>query len=571
MTLSNATHGAPGKASTLHAKGDQGAAGAASVTGLEFLMAEGMDAPAVSSKDGVDFTALLQGIVQPGLAAGAGKSADEPMAAPVSRAGDGENLQNMPAKAAALLAMALGSKGGAEKGGADQAKTPAPATAKRVVTLGGHPAEKASRAIDAKAKPEGTEHEGEEQTDEALTTPVPLSVPVVEGELPQPVLAQLQAQAQAAQSVPPTDHQASSPDSNRRTDEHVGVAPAALSSGKRSESDVALPGLPKQEQPPTKPQTEGMNSPVYQAIADSPVAQQNAAAPLDIDRKSVSLSPEKKMEINIAVRTGSAPIEGEKRSAQGDDPARKELLGAVSEKVAASALRTDAQSPPVQQPQAQNAPSSVTPLPTLAPATGPSLGGALGQQVVDMGISGQWIDDIARQIASIAANPGHGSFRIASQELGAVRVDIAPSMAGGGSDVLMRVDSEVAFAALNEDKDRLVQDARMASVRIGELRIDRLAPMQEAQRGDMGGNASQQQQNGTAQQNNPSSTPQNGAQMGDRGGHQPGRQDASALAGQNQGGNTPKAPFTTTVLNGADADEANGPSRPGHGDSARYA
>ncbi|OYW88050.1 MAG: hypothetical protein B7Z20_03535, partial [Sphingobium sp. 32-64-5] len=120
-------------------------------------------------------------------------------------------------------------------------------------------------------------------------------------------------------------------------------------------------------------------------------------------------------------------------------------------------------------------------LPPAGGAAAPLLNGAsaaagiaasLDQRVVDMGVSGQWIDDIARQIATIADNPGRGQFQIASPHLGAVRVDITPGTQG--SDIRLTAETEAAQVALMQDKGRLVHDAQIAAVRIGEVRIDRM-------------------------------------------------------------------------------------------------
>jgi len=196
----------------------------------------------------------------------------------------------------------------------------------------------------------------------------------------------------------------------------------------------------------------------------------------------------------------------------------------------------------------------------LAANNGVSLAGALGQQVVDLGVSGQWINDIARQIATISANPGQGSFQIASPNLGAVRVDIAPGLAG--SNVLMTVENEAAQAALVKDRQRLVQDAQMASIRLGEVRVDRVASLADAQRGDMNNNSNQgQNSNGQSAAT---------AQQGQNGG-QGGRQELASQMGQGQNGNSPKASFTRSVINDAASGDASA-ARSGKGrDGARYA
>lgn len=195
----------------------------------------------------------------------------------------------------------------------------------------------------------------------------------------------------------------------------------------------------------------------------------------------------------------------------------------------------------------------------LAANNGVSLAGALGQQVVDLGVSGQWINDIARQIATISANPGQGSFQIASPHLGAVRVDIAPGLAG--SNVLMTVENEAAQAALIKDHKRLVQDAQMASIRLGDVRVDRVASLADAQRGDMNNNSQGQSSNGQSAAM---------AQQG-QGGGQGNRHELSSQMGQGQNGNSPKASFTRSVINDAASGDAPA-TRSGKGrDGARYA
>jgi len=204
------------------------------------------------------------------------------------------------------------------------------------------------------------------------------------------------------------------------------------------------------------------------------------------------------------------------------------------------------------------------PLSVAPPIVGAvDLAGALGQQVVDLGVSGQWIDDIAREIASVGANPGHGSFRIASQALGAVRVDITPG--AQGSDILMTVDTEAAQSALMNDRQRLVQDAQLASVRIGEVRVDRVASLGQAQSGDMGQGS--QGQGGNAQPGAQGTLSQNGAQNNG----QNTRGDMGNLAGQGQNNGNPKTSFTRAVLGEANSGEMPTRLSERRGDMARYA
>lgn len=217
--------------------------------------------------------------------------------------------------------------------------------------------------------------------------------------------------------------------------------------------------------------------------------------------------------------------------------------------------------------------SVAPPLPTASAVAGAAsmggvaLSGALGQQVVDLGVSGRWIDDIAREIASVAANPGQGSFRIASASLGAVRVDIAPGK--DGSDVLMTVDNEAARAALSTETDRLMQDARLASVRLGEVRVERASVPAEGARSDTG--TSQQQQQSGGQGTSGHGQTAMGQGNGQGGQHSAARPDAGALMNQNNGGNSPKAPFIKSVLQDSGTLEQSAPDRGRSSDRARYA
>lgn len=195
------------------------------------------------------------------------------------------------------------------------------------------------------------------------------------------------------------------------------------------------------------------------------------------------------------------------------------------------------------------------------------VGATLGQQVIDMGVSGQWIDDIAREIAGMASNPGHGSFRIASPTLGTVQVEIAPG--ADGADVRMTVDNEAAQAALSKDQARLVQDAQMAAVRIGDVRIDRIAPAADAQRGDMGQNGGQNGQNQGGQQAQAAF-----GQSGGQGNQSGTRQDMTGFGsggpGGNSGDNSPKSSFTRTVIRDVAAMDSAAAVQD-KADSARYA
>lgn len=149
------------------------------------------------------------------------------------------------------------------------------------------------------------------------------------------------------------------------------------------------------------------------------------------------------------------------------------------------------------------APISAAPLPgiatlsPLAPVTGletalPPMEGAaplgpvipaadtaamLGEQVVDMGVEGQWIDRMAREITQIAAGTGRASFTLTPEHLGRLQVEILQHDAG--ADVRLIAETDDAAAALNQGRQQLQQDARLQAVRINDVQVER-APADRA-------------------------------------------------------------------------------------------
>ncbi len=139
------------------------------------------------------------------------------------------------------------------------------------------------------------------------------------------------------------------------------------------------------------------------------------------------------------------------------------------------------------------APAQSTVAPTIiAPAT-PDLSASLGAQVVDMGVQGQWIDGLARDIAGLSANGAQGRFQIDTQQLGPVQVAIRQD--ADGAAVSLTVASKAAEDALRQDSDRLRLDAGLQAIRINEVKIERAPHVAEAARTD-----SQTQQQGSQQQ-----------------------------------------------------------------------
>lgn len=143
------------------------------------------------------------------------------------------------------------------------------------------------------------------------------------------------------------------------------------------------------------------------------------------------------------------------------------------------------------------------PLPTAQPAhlaaastAAPAISGAsqpvadlsaiLGQQVIDMSSGGQWIDGLAKEIATLASGTGQGSFRLSPEHLGPMRVDIRQGDLG--AEISLTVQTAAAESALRQDSDRLKNDAQLSAVRVHEVRVERVHNVAEAARSDGAGN-----------------------------------------------------------------------------------
>lgn len=102
----------------------------------------------------------------------------------------------------------------------------------------------------------------------------------------------------------------------------------------------------------------------------------------------------------------------------------------------------------------------------------------LGEQVIDMGVEGQWIDRMAREIADISAGTGRATFTLNPENLGRLQVDILQR--ADGADVRLIADTDEAAAALSQGRQQLQQDARLQAVRIHDVQVER-APVERGQ------------------------------------------------------------------------------------------
>ncbi|SCW76664.1 Flagellar hook-length control protein FliK [Sphingobium faniae] len=255
------------------------------------------------------------------------------------------------------------------------------------------------------------------------------------------------------------------------------------------------------------------------------------------------------------VRTTEAAVMPSPRSARDGKPVALDLAApATSLNQPDSAGSAPAPLPPL----------TVTGAPVLPVAAPPSvnLGASLGAQVVDMGVSGQWIDGLARDIAGLAQNGAQGRFQINASQLGPVQVDIRHG--ADGAAVSLTVAHEAAELALKQDSDRLRLDAGLAAVRISDVRIERAPHVAEAARPDGGGQSGAQQQGQQSSSQGSASGWQNGGQgMGqpERQGHGQGQGQARENSASGLKGSADRA-----VINQKDAGDGAGDIR-----RARYA
>ncbi|WP_434403307.1 flagellar hook-length control protein FliK [Sphingobium sp. DN12] len=197
-------------------------------------------------------------------------------------------------------------------------------------------------------------------------------------------------------------------------------------------------------------------------------------------------------------------------------------------------------------------PQAATPqTPSVTPAAMPTvdLSASLGQQVVDMGVSGQWIDGLARDIAGLSANGAQGRFQINADQLGPIQVDIRQD--GDGAAVSLTVASEAAEMALRQDSDRLKLDAGLAAVRIHEVKIERAPHVAETAKADANGQAGSQS---NGQQGNASQ--QQGAWQG-----------AGQMAGQSMGQSSSQGRWQGRENNGLGHKAGSDPAVLNHGDT----
>lgn len=165
------------------------------------------------------------------------------------------------------------------------------------------------------------------------------------------------------------------------------------------------------------------------------------------------------------------------RTAPGETSAVTELPGNDLIRPAPVAFAKAAEILPADIANPLNIPS---PLPDMAAVLSPAIpapdtAAALGERVIDMGVDGQWIDRMAREIADVAAGTGRATFTLHPQNLGKLQVEILQREEG--ANVRMIAETDAAAAALNQSRHQLQQDARLQAVRINDVQVER-APVE---------------------------------------------------------------------------------------------
>jgi hypothetical protein len=144
--------------------------------------------------------------------------------------------------------------------------------------------------------------------------------------------------------------------------------------------------------------------------------------------------------------------------------------------------------------------------PSVRGVAGPSTGETLGDRVIDMGVSGQWIDRVAKEISALADGSGHSRFTLNPPHLGKLQVDLWHE--AGATNIRLLTETDEAAQRLTEGRPALQADARIAALSFGAITVEKAgAPFdapardQGGQRhaGDLSGQGQQQQAEGQAQ------------------------------------------------------------------------
>src|SRR3546814_14247076 len=107
---------------------------------------------------------------------------------------------------------------------------------------------------------------------------------------------------------------------------------------------------------------------------------------------------------------------------------------------------------------------SAAPLQGVAPAV--DTGSVLADRVIDMGVDGQWIDRMAREIADIPAGTGRATFTLTPANLGKLQDDIIQGEVG--ANVRLTAEKEAAPTTLQQGLPTMTKDTNRKKVGEGK-------------------------------------------------------------------------------------------------------
>lgn len=89
---------------------------------------------------------------------------------------------------------------------------------------------------------------------------------------------------------------------------------------------------------------------------------------------------------------------------------------------------------------------------------------------LDLAHEGEWLDQLATDIARTASKEGMLRFRLHPESLGSLEVEVSQGPAG--TSIRMNVETEAARAVLAEAQPRLIAEARAQGARIADTQVD---------------------------------------------------------------------------------------------------
>ncbi|MBO9576707.1 MAG: flagellar hook-length control protein FliK [Sphingobium sp.] len=110
----------------------------------------------------------------------------------------------------------------------------------------------------------------------------------------------------------------------------------------------------------------------------------------------------------------------------------------------------------------------------LAPVGGTrvsSTGDLLSSHAIDMSVSGQWIDRMAREIATVADGSGNARFQLSPPNLGRIQVELL--QADDQTNVRILAETDEAARRLREGQAALEAHARVSSLSLGSVSVEK--------------------------------------------------------------------------------------------------